>query len=123
MSYSSITVQNAHGIHITGSVNTVSMSTAANNSVATYYALSLPGASSNTITQSYFSNLTGDSVSLSNGSRNNSISLSTIAGDYSTALTLNNVTSNTITQTLITSQGKDTVSLINSNFNTISYAQ
>src|SRR3989338_392545 len=84
VSYSSITVQNANGLWITGDQSNVSYSTAANNaSGSSRVTLHLNGVSSNTITQSYFSNLGGVSVRLNANADYNTISQSTITSTSS----------------------------------------
>lgn len=103
LSYSSITVQAAHGLYLPGSVmTTVSYSTAANNS-ASFSALYFAGADSNTVTGSYISNPAGDGAFLSIGADYNTISQSTITNNSLTfsALHLTNSSTNTITASVI----------------------
>ncbi|MBI4385860.1 MAG: hypothetical protein HY551_00605, partial [Elusimicrobia bacterium] len=83
ISYSSMTMGNAHGIYIDGTHNTVSISTvtkAPNN--ANVYPLYLNGASYSTITQSSFtSRLAAFTVQLNSNANYNTIQLSTITAN------------------------------------------
>jgi len=106
-SYTSVTVQNAYGFYLPGSVNaTVSYSSAQVNSAA-YYALYLAGASSNTVTGFVAKNNTGHGAYFSN-SNSNSIYRSTFTGgnpaggNGSNGLFMFGSSSNTISQSVIT---------------------
>ncbi|MBI4060065.1 MAG: right-handed parallel beta-helix repeat-containing protein, partial [Elusimicrobia bacterium] len=105
LSYSSITVQNAHGLLISGGgFNAVSYSTAVNNTASAAYALYLTNTASNTVTDGYFNNTAGHAVYISAGSRYNTIDRSTIATQGSLgegALYLDNAPWNTVSRCVI----------------------
>ncbi len=124
VSYTSVTVGNAHGMWLPGSVMaTVAYSTAVNNS-PTKRALFIDGASSSTITRSYIRNPVSCGAQLQNNASYNTISQSTItSSDVSgcAALALNNAFFNTITQSYIANPvGHGVALFLNANSNTIS---
>ena len=101
VSYSSITVQNAHGLQIEGSSSTVSFSTMTSN-FSGKYALYLLGAASNTITNSYIYSPAGDGAYLKSGANYNAISYSTfISSSSRSALYIYTSDHNTVTDSYI----------------------
>ncbi|MBI2385681.1 MAG: right-handed parallel beta-helix repeat-containing protein, partial [Elusimicrobia bacterium] len=99
ISYSSVTVQAAHGLWLVGSTMTaVSYSTFQAGS-ASFYGLLATGASSNTFTVTLASNTPGTAWRFASGSNYNAVSNSTAASSVSVvdALTLAGSSSNTFT--------------------------
>ena len=117
---SSITVQSGHGLLITGSTNTVLLSTMTSTSV-TKYALYLFKGSSNTIDRSYVYNPDGGGARLETGTRLNYITYSTIAsgGSAYTGLYVYFSDSNTVTNSYIGNTDGYGARLSGANFNNI----
>ncbi|MBI5245512.1 MAG: right-handed parallel beta-helix repeat-containing protein [Elusimicrobia bacterium] len=103
VSYSSVTVQNAHGIWLAGSRMTTAAYSSATTNNSSYSALFLQGASSNTISVFSASNLAGYSAVLAGGADYNTISDSTMTSNAaaSVALYINNSDSNTVTRSFM----------------------
>ncbi|MBI5883851.1 MAG: right-handed parallel beta-helix repeat-containing protein, partial [Elusimicrobia bacterium] len=80
--FTSVTVQDAHGIAVMGSTSTIAMSTMT-NSALTSYALFLMDGSSNSVSASYVANALGSGASIRSSHRN-TVSLSTVTGSGST---------------------------------------
>ncbi|MBI4676690.1 MAG: hypothetical protein HY748_03835 [Elusimicrobia bacterium] len=95
VSASSVTVQAADGLYLTGMRSVVSFSTATNASSAGHRALRLDDASSNTITHCLAANSDGPAAGLDR-SGYNSISLSTISAVNGPGLSLWRASSNTV---------------------------
>ncbi|MDO8803794.1 MAG: right-handed parallel beta-helix repeat-containing protein, partial [Elusimicrobiota bacterium] len=124
VSYSSITVQNAHGLQVEGSSSTVSFSTMTSN-FSGKYALYLLGATSNTITNSYISSLSGDGAYLKSGANYNAISYSTLISSSSikSALYIYNSDYNTVTGSYIYNpKGYAARLSVSSSYNNILYS-
>jgi titin len=122
LSYSSITVQNAYGLIVSGTNSSVSNSTAT-NAGAGFKALWLSNASSNTITWSHLSNSAGTGAYLDTGSGYNTISQSTMAGNGAAlyGLWIVGATYNTVAQSDISNPAGTGARLdTGSNRNTIS---
>ena len=88
--YSSITVQTADGLRLTGAGSEVSFSTVTAGA-AGKYALYIAESDSNTVTRSYIANSAGGGARLAPGADNNTLSYSTItsAGGYALEITGN----------------------------------
>ena len=89
LSYSSITVQNAHGLRLDGRLITVSDVAAINSAAATFRALEIAGVSSNTVTRGFFRNASAASVNMSGGAAYNTMSWSTVTCNTAGAAALN----------------------------------
>ena len=123
VSYSSITVQAANGLQITGSNSQVSFSSMAGNNAANY-ALYIVDSDSNTVTRSYISNPAGHGARLGSGSDYNTISDSTISGNsgYS-ALYITNSDFNTVTRSYMSNPSGYGADLSGgADYNTVSYS-
>jgi hypothetical protein len=122
ISYSSISVQNAQGVVLTGGFSTVSQSTITGSSSGGAL-LSLNGASWNTIAGSYISNLDGTGASLAYSSNFNAIRQSTIisrAASY-VALYFYASSTNTVDGSFVSNPaGRGMSFATNANDNTIS---
>jgi hypothetical protein len=103
VSDSAVVTEASHGIQLTGGLNLVARTSVGNNAAA-YAALYLNGSSSNTVTNSGFSNLGGDAVQLLNGSNFNLVDLSTITTDSADiAFHADNSDQNTLTRSYVAS--------------------
>ncbi|MBI3298687.1 MAG: right-handed parallel beta-helix repeat-containing protein, partial [Elusimicrobia bacterium] len=124
LSYSTVTVWNAHGIWLDGSVMTsVSYSTAAAKHDS-FFALYLQGADYSAVTGSYIQNLSGSGggASLDIGSDYNVISQSTMISSGDRALYLFQADSNTVTGSLMQGLAGYGAFLHESDFNTITFS-
>jgi hypothetical protein len=124
VSYSSVTVWNAHGLWLdsTAKMAAVSYSTFSAKS-ASFYALYANGASTNTFTAVLASNLAGHGAYLDSGANYNTINQSTMsnASGFYFALYLVGASSNTISRSYLTSPTGIGARLVsNANYNTIS---
>ena len=102
LSNSSITVQNAYGLYLAGSLGTsISYTTATANS-ASKYALYLNNASSNSFTQGFISNSGGSGVSILN-SVSSDVSQSTVTCYQTCVMFDTGASSNSVTQSYVLS--------------------
>lgn len=103
LAYSSITVQNAYGLIVSGSTNSVSNSTITN--VATLKeAVLFPGAAWNTVARSFVSNAGGyHGMSMLEGANGNTVSLSSLAaaGSGASAFVISNSSFNVVSQSYL----------------------
>ncbi|MFA6003375.1 MAG: right-handed parallel beta-helix repeat-containing protein, partial [Elusimicrobiota bacterium] len=123
LSYSSITVQDAHGIYLpASSMTTVAYSTAVNAS-ASYFAMHLSAASSCTIVGLFASNSLESTIRIdSGGSHKISQSSVTCSDSYSYPIYINASSSNTITTSLFTHTNLGYGMLLAGNYNDISFS-
>ena len=117
--YSSINVQTAHGLMLTGSHNLVLRSTMTDN-VSGYFALYLFDASSNAVTQSYISNPGGIGAYLTPNANYNSLNQDAISSVSGFAALEIDGSSNTLSQDVVSDGGSYGAILFGAKFTTIS---
>jgi len=96
VSFSSVAVNSANGLQVTGFNSRISFDRISNNN-GTNPAVSFMGSSSNTMTGNYFSNTIGDGVNFYAGSNHNDFSLSTVTAVGNRGIQLVDSSSNTLT--------------------------
>ncbi|MBI4060603.1 MAG: right-handed parallel beta-helix repeat-containing protein [Elusimicrobia bacterium] len=121
VSYSSVTVWNAHGLWLDGSTRTMVSYSSAQAQGSSKYALYLQAASSNSFTVFLASNSLGTAVYLEAGSNGNAISQSMLVSNSASnwALHLSFASSNTFTGNFMRNRA-GAVNLDNSDYNAIS---